>query len=200
MDPTELRQMVKHQQCIVIIDSQPPIKAGYPPLAVSRQRALAVDYGEPKLVTLLQGEEAYLTVLAAKIKDELDAQRATGVVATDGIPPLVPETVDTGANPNGQTSLPATSVVSSVVNAAGGEAKARRSAVPDSQGTLLFPDQVVEESLVSAAKVVIGAKDRSSAIRTVTVRKASVGPVTDELLVSSAATGGGNDVQHDALR
>jgi type IV secretion system protein VirD4 len=203
MDPTELRQMVKHQQCIVIIDSQPPIKAGYPPLAMSRQRALAVDYGEPTLVTLLQGEEAYLTVLAAKMKDELDAQRVAGVVAPadgDGIPPLVQETVDAGANSGGQTSLPATGAVSGVVNAGGGETKGRRSVAPDGQGTLLFSDQVVEESLVSAAKVVVGAKASSSAIRTVTVRKTPVGPVTDDLLVSSAVAGNATDAQHDALR
>src|SRR6185369_12739058 len=78
MDPAELRQMVKHQQCIVIIDSQPPIKASYPPLAVSRQRALAIDYGQPRLVSLMEGEEAYL----ATLKQELDKQRVVEVDVT----------------------------------------------------------------------------------------------------------------------
>ena len=52
MDPTEVRQMVKHQQCVVVIDTSPPIKSGYPPYAVLKQRAIATEYGEPKLVEL----------------------------------------------------------------------------------------------------------------------------------------------------
>jgi hypothetical protein len=63
---------------------------------------LAIDYGEPKLVTLFEGEEAYLAVVAARMKDELDGQRVGGGVVDSsigtGIPPLVPETIDGGAN------------------------------------------------------------------------------------------------------
>src|SRR5712664_321409 len=71
MDPTEVRQMVKHQQCVVVIDTSPPIKAGYPPYAVLRQRAIAAEYGEPKLVSLLQAEEAFLKVIAQRMEAEL---------------------------------------------------------------------------------------------------------------------------------
>jgi type IV secretion system protein VirD4 len=205
MDPTELRQMVKHQQCVVIIDSQPPIKASYPPLAMSRQRAMAVDYGEPRLLTLLQGEEAYLTVLAAKLKDELDAQRLNGGApdpdGNNGIPPLVPETIDGGQNYGTQSAPVATTsdVAGSVTAASGGEAKRRRSTIPDNQGTLLFSDQAVEETLVGAAKVVVGTKAPASVIRTVTVRKPGASVVADDLVVSGAA-GSGPSGQHDALR
>src|SRR5258708_40262744 len=57
MDPTEVRQMVKHSQCVVIIAEAPPIKASYPPYAVRREKALAPDYGTPRLVSLVTAEE-----------------------------------------------------------------------------------------------------------------------------------------------
>lgn len=71
MDPTEVRQMVRHKQCVVVIDTSPPIKAAYPPYAVLRQRAIAVDYGEPKLVSLVDAETAYLRKVQEKIQAEL---------------------------------------------------------------------------------------------------------------------------------
>lgn len=57
MDPTEVRQMVKHKQCVVVIDTSPPIKASFPPYAVLKQKALAPDFGEPTLVSLITAEE-----------------------------------------------------------------------------------------------------------------------------------------------
>ena len=71
MDQTEVRQMVKHSQCVVVIDTSPPIKASYPPYAVLRQRAIAVDYGEPRLVSLIDAEEAFLRKVQAKMQTEL---------------------------------------------------------------------------------------------------------------------------------
>jgi type IV secretory pathway TraG/TraD family ATPase VirD4 len=71
MDQTEVRQMVKHCQCVVVIDTSPPIKASYPPYAVLRQRAIAVDYGEPRLVSLIDAEEAFLRKVQAKMQTEL---------------------------------------------------------------------------------------------------------------------------------
>jgi type IV secretory pathway TraG/TraD family ATPase VirD4 len=71
MDQSEVRQMVKHSQCVVVIDTSPPIKASYPPYAVLRQRAIAVDYGEPRLVSLIDAEEAFLRKVQAKMQTEL---------------------------------------------------------------------------------------------------------------------------------
>src|SRR5438046_10306531 len=93
MDPTELRQMVKHTQCVGVIDSAPPIKASYPPFAVQKVRALAPEYGTPRLVSLLQAEEEKLDKTAREFrqKEELAAAVArmnSGVieeeVAIDG--------------------------------------------------------------------------------------------------------------------
>ena len=70
MDPTELRQMVKHTQCVVVIDSAPPIKASYPPFAVQKGRALAPEYGSPRLVSLLQAEEEKLEKTAREFRQQ----------------------------------------------------------------------------------------------------------------------------------
>jgi hypothetical protein len=77
MDPTELRQMVKHTQCVVVIDSAPPIKASYPPFAVQKVRALAPEYSSPRLVSLLQAEEEKLD----KTAREFRRQELTAAVA-----------------------------------------------------------------------------------------------------------------------
>lgn len=71
MDPTELRQMVKHSQCVVIIDTVPPIKASYPPLALRPQRAVPDNYGPPRLVSLLEAEEHAQVARAAGMVGEL---------------------------------------------------------------------------------------------------------------------------------
>ncbi len=98
MDPTELRQMVKHKQCVVVIDTAPPIKASYPPFAMQKVRALAPEYGSPRLVSLLQAEEEKLDQTAREFRqqelaaavarmnsgviEEEVAVRGTGSVAT----------------------------------------------------------------------------------------------------------------------
>lgn len=201
MDPAELRQMVKHKQCVVIIDSQPPIKASYPPLAMSPQRALAVDYGEPQLVTLIQGEAAYL----AKLKEELDKQQVTGVVADISMLP----TIDGGVNYTGtQGVLPLATVNDAVVSNVVGEVQDGK--VPNqqnsNQGTLFHSDQAVGDTFVkSATKVVVGPKSPKSVTRTVSVKKKAPAQVVDQgsivndTPVESAGTVE-HDVEHDSLR
>jgi hypothetical protein len=71
IDPTELRQMVKHSQCLVIIDTVPPIKASYPAFAVRPQRAVPDNYGPPRLVSLLEAEEQAQVARAAGMVGEL---------------------------------------------------------------------------------------------------------------------------------
>jgi|GEM_PF-596249 len=74
MDPTELRQMVKHSQCVVVIDTAPPIKASYPPFGMQKLRALAPEYGEPRLVSLLTAENEKLEAAALEFRrQEMDA-------------------------------------------------------------------------------------------------------------------------------
>lgn len=201
MDPAELRQMVKHKQCVVIIDSQPPIKASYPPLAMSPQRALAADYGEPQLVTLIQGEAAYL----AKLKEELDKQQVTGVVADISMLP----TIDGGLNYTGtQGVLPLATVNDAVVSNVVGEVQDGK--VPNqqnsNQGTLFHSDQAVGDTFMkSATKVVVGPKSPKSVTRTVSVKKKAPAQVVDQgsivndTPVESAGTVE-HDVEHDALR
>ena len=205
MDPAELRQMVKHQQCVVIIDSQPPIKASYPPLAMSRQRALAVDYGEPQLVTLIQGEAAYL----AKLKEEMDKQQVGGAVNTSTGSAFMLPTIDGGVNYTGtQGVLPLTTVNEAEVSNVVGEVQDGK--VPNqqnsNQGTLFHSDQAVRDTFVkSATKVVVGPKSPKSVTRTVRVKKnapAQVleqGSIVNDTPVESAAAVE-YDVEHDALR
>lgn len=70
MDPTEVRQMVKHKQCVVVIDTSPPIKASYPPYAMRRQRALAPEYGDPILVSLITAEEEKIEKAAQAYREK----------------------------------------------------------------------------------------------------------------------------------
>lgn len=82
MDPTELRQMVKHKQCVVIIDTVPPIMAGYPPFAVrANERAMPDNYGPPRLVRLLEAEEAAQVARASGMVGELTRMVEAGEAA-----------------------------------------------------------------------------------------------------------------------
>lgn len=204
MDPAELRQMVKHKQCVVIIDSQPPIKASYPPLAMSPQRALAVDYGEPQLVTLIQGEAAYL----AKLKEEMDKQQVGGAVNTSTGSALMLPTIDGGVNYTGtQGELPLATVnetaVSNVGEVQDGEVPNQQNS---NQGTLFHSDQAVGDTFVkSATKVVVGPKSPKSVTRTVKVKKKAPAQVVEQGSIvndTPVASAGDveHDVEHDALR
>lgn len=142
MDPTEVRQMVKHQQCVVVIDTSPPIKAGYLPYAVLKQRAIAVEYGEPKLVTLVEAEQAYLQRIKQKLEAEERQKRSEQVAreleevaaapdagGREAGSTLLPETIDGGVNFNDddENEIGAVSVVAGpvVVAVNGSEAAVR---------------------------------------------------------------------------
>jgi type IV secretory pathway TraG/TraD family ATPase VirD4 len=81
MDPTELRQMVKHKQCIVLIDTSPPIKSTYLPYAVQKAKAVPQTYGEPRPVTLIEAEAALQERKAqqARVTEEAAATKASSV-------------------------------------------------------------------------------------------------------------------------
>jgi hypothetical protein len=104
MDPTELRQMVKHSQCVVIIDTAPPIKAAYPEYAVRKERAIADVYGEPRLVSLLEAEEVAGLQRAVGMTPELTAIGNQGEAAAGFFSPPTNGPVATeadGANGSG---------------------------------------------------------------------------------------------------
>jgi type IV secretion system protein VirD4 len=70
MDPTEVRQMVKHKQCVFIVDTSPPIRATYPPLVLNPFKAKAPVYGKPKLVSLIDAEEEMIEVAAQQYREK----------------------------------------------------------------------------------------------------------------------------------
>src|SRR5215213_2241008 len=96
MDAPEVRQMVKHKQCVVLIDTSPPIKCAYPPYAVLKQRAIACEFGEPKLVSLEDAEAEYLRVTEASNEVEPTAKKADGASDLEAEAPR--ETIDGGLN------------------------------------------------------------------------------------------------------
>lgn len=110
MDPTELRQMVKHSQCVVIIDTAPPIKAAYPEYAVRKERAIADVYGEPRLVTLLEAEELAGLQRAVGMTPELTAIVNQGEAAAGFVSPTNGESAAEvggyrlGGGPNGDVA------------------------------------------------------------------------------------------------
>ena len=73
--------MVKHKQCVVLIDTAPPIKAAYPEYAVRKERAVADDYGMPKPVSLLEAEEKACVENAVGMVPELTSIVAEGEAA-----------------------------------------------------------------------------------------------------------------------
>ena len=249
MDPTEVRQMVKHQQCVVVIDTSPPIKAGYPPYAVLRQRAIAAEYGDPKLVSLLQAEEAFLKVLAQRMEVELrkkeleeaakeleageggEPANGTGRVTegADGIPPLLPETIDGGLNyqPDG-SSVQSVAIVGTTtqvgdagasIGTAGSkevgarartgtdrtDTKGRRAKVVTlanpNQAILSFSDQAVEEALLGSVTAVVGRQGPGDSVRIFPVRKTDPGntPLSDDAILNSGPVGEVG-AHHDSLR
>jgi hypothetical protein len=48
MHAGEVRQIAAHDELLIVNDTAPPIKAAYPPLAVSKQKFAARSYGKPR--------------------------------------------------------------------------------------------------------------------------------------------------------
>jgi type IV secretion system protein VirD4 len=48
MHAGEVRQIAAHNELLIVNDTAPPIKAAYPPLAVSKQKFAARSYGKPR--------------------------------------------------------------------------------------------------------------------------------------------------------
>jgi hypothetical protein len=162
MDPTEVRQMVRHKQCVVVINTSPPIKAAYPPYAVSRQRAIAMDYGEPKLVSLVDAEAAFLRRVQEKMQAELRSAVLPDVnakqrQASAEEPPVVSEEFPPVVN----EELTQTSSAKSAKRVGGANVVARRKRLrtdeddeKDYAQKGLFETEVVQRELCGAAVAV----------------------------------------------
>jgi len=60
MHPSEIRQIAAHSEVLIVSDTAPPIRAAYPPFAVSRQQYPAKRKGSPNEVHLGQVDPAFL--------------------------------------------------------------------------------------------------------------------------------------------
>ena len=86
-----------------MIDTSPPIKSAYPPYAVLKQRAIAIEYGEPKLVSLEDAEAEYQKVIKASgevraeaTEDTPHREDAEVSVSPAESSPIARETIDGG--------------------------------------------------------------------------------------------------------
>lgn len=52
MHAGEVRQIAAHQELLIVNDTAPPIKAAYPPIAVTKQKFISPVYGTPKVIYL----------------------------------------------------------------------------------------------------------------------------------------------------
>lgn len=210
MDPTEVRQMVKHQQCVVVIDTSPPIKSGYPPYAVLKQRAIANDYGEPKLVSLEDAEAEYRKVMMAS-----DRVEATEEVAEDtlhlGEAELVSgaETITTEeVTIDGGLNYQSHEVISRVLGKSAADGSARESGggmqrkkdrdpeIEHRQGKFVFySDQGVARELTSKAKEEIEKKRPELVAHTSDGTTIEGGQLAGVLNSAAPVT-----AQHDSLR
>lgn len=59
-DPSEIRQMPKHQQALILTDTVPPIKCAFPQIAIEKDEAYPPCYGKPKILLFEDAEKQYL--------------------------------------------------------------------------------------------------------------------------------------------
>ena len=197
MDAPEVRQMVKHKQCVVLIDTSPPIKCAYPPYAVLKQRAIACEFGEPKLVSLEEAEAEYLRVTEASSEVATIAEKAEG--ATDLEAEVPRETIDGGLN-YGSEKLILDVVASApdpLAKESGGAARKRKNRGPgiEHRQVKLFSDQAVESELLASAEDEI--KNRRLKL---TVRNDQGERVETGQMVGVLNSGVEVAAQHDSLR
>jgi len=204
MDPTEVRQMVKHQQCVVVIDTSPPIKSGYPPYAVLKQRAIASEYGEPKLVGLEDAEAEYQKVVKAlgqvEARGEVTEEIGDGLVVAP-VERIERETIDGGLDYQFDELIakvvPNAAEEASAKETGGAGIQKKKNRPPDIvyMQAKLFSDQGVERQFNSSAEEEL-AKKRPQAIAHLNDGTSVAGSQMAGVLNSTAAVTG----QHDSLR
>ncbi|MGB9178456.1 MAG: type IV secretory system conjugative DNA transfer family protein, partial [Pyrinomonadaceae bacterium] len=100
-DPSEIRQMPKYQQALIVTDTVPPIKCAFPSIALEKDEAHPRYYGKPQILLFEEAEKQYLQKRAA---DERAAQKKQQSVEEGNGNERVAATVPRGgakANPKG---------------------------------------------------------------------------------------------------
>ena len=199
MDPSEVRQMVKHKQCVVLIDTSPPIKCAYPPYAVLKQRAIACQFGEPKLVSLEEAEAEYLRVTEASSEIEERGESAEGVSVLEGEPPRR-ETIDGGLNY--ESEVPTSEVLASSgepspKESVGAEVRKRKNRDPEIEHRQpnLWTNQDVEKELLASAKEELERRRLRVIVHTDQGERVESGQMAGVLNSGTEVT-----AQHDSLR
>jgi len=72
MHPSEIRQIAAHSEVLIVSDTAPPIRAAYPPFAVSRQLYAATRKGTPIEVHLGQVDSAFLLTGPPRTEENRD--------------------------------------------------------------------------------------------------------------------------------
>jgi len=202
MDPTEVRQMQKHQQCVVVIDTSPPIKSAYPPYAVLKQRAIAIEYGKPKLVSLEDAEAEYQKVMKALGEVEATGEVTDALVATRAESSQIErETIDGGLDYRSD-ELTAKVAANAAEEGSGKESGGRRTRMkvrpPDSEFEhkqfKLYSDQGVEKQVNSSAEEELKKKKPQVTVRLDDGTSIAGGQMAGVLNSTAAVTA------HDSLR
>jgi len=204
MDPTEVRQMVKHQQCVVVIDTSPPIKSAYPPYAVLKQRAIAIEYGEPKLVSLEDAEAEYQKLIKASSEVRAEATEDTPhredaelSVSPAESSPIARETIDGGMDYQSDELMPK-GVESGSGEPAPKESRAQgvKNRPPDIEirQYTFFSDQGVQSEFLDSVKEELE-KNRPRVMAKTNDGTSLEGGQVPGVLNSAAVT-----AQHDSLR
>jgi hypothetical protein len=197
MDAPEVRQMVKHKQCVVLIDTSPPIKCAYPPYAVLKQRAIACEFGEPKLVSLEDAEAEYLRETGASNEVDATAKKADGAADLEAEAPR--ETIDGGLNYTSEKLILDVVAIAGepLAKESGGAVARKRKNRPgiEHRQVKLFSDQAVESELLESAEEEI--KNRRLKL---TVRNDQGERIETGQMVGVLNSGVEVTAQHDSLR
>lgn len=92
MHPSEIRQIAAHSEVLIVSDTAPPIRAAYPPFAVSRQLYAAKRKGNPIEVHLGQVDSAFLLTGPPRTEEENRDESPKAV--SPGFESIVSEEVD----------------------------------------------------------------------------------------------------------
>ncbi len=87
MHAGEVRQIAAHKELLIVCDTAPPIKAAYPPLAVTKNKFVAKEYGKPRAPFLGDVDSSYrleqtadasdVASISAAFENETDTEQAT---------------------------------------------------------------------------------------------------------------------------
>ena len=91
MHPSEIRQIAAHSEVLIVSDTAPPIRAAYPPFAVTRQLHPASRKGAPNEVHLGQVDSAFLLTGPPRTEENRDESPKA---VSPGVESIVSEEVE----------------------------------------------------------------------------------------------------------